>query len=58
MCCKPGPPPSLPPPFLVQCAEGYRLSSPDSLTDFSVEGNRQQTGVRQRYVCTGARKEA
>lgn len=43
MCCKPGTP-----LCLVRRAEGYKLSGSASLTDFSVEGNTEQTGVRQR----------
>lgn len=42
MCCKPAPP-TRPPARLGQRAGGYRLSGPDSLTDFSVGGNREQT---------------
>lgn len=49
MCCKPSPPPAA--LFNVGWCwlwrGGYRLSGLSSLTDFSVDRNKEQTGVRQ-----------
>lgn len=52
MCCKPGTPTAL---TSEQGDIGFQVRT---LTDFSVEGNREQTRLRQRYVCAGVSKEA